>query len=108
MLQQEKPEDYVIATGIQHSVRDFVNASAKALEMEIRWEGEGEQEIGFLEDEPIIKVDPRYYRPAEVGTLLGDPSKAKKELGWAPQITFEELVEEMTTSDLEAAKAEME
>ena len=108
MLQQEKPEDYVIATGIQHSVRDFVNASAAALEMKIRWEGEGEQEIGFLEDEPIIKVDPRYYRPAEVGTLLGDPSKAKQELGWTPKTTFEELVEEMTTSDLEAAKAEME
>ena len=107
MLQQEKPEDYVIATGIQHSVRDFVNASAKALDMKIRWEGEGEQEVGFHGDKPIIKVDPRYYRPAEVGTLLGDPSKAKKELGWAPQTTFEELVEEMTASDLEAAKAEM-
>ena len=69
--------------------------------------GEREEEIGFHGDKPIIKVDPRYYRPAEVGTLLGDPSKAKKELGWAPQTTFEELVEEMTTSDLEAAKAEM-
>ena len=108
MLQQEKPEDYVIATGVQHSVRDFVNAAAKALDMEIRWEGEGEQEIGFLEDEPIIKVDPRYYRPAEVGTLLGDPSKAKKELSWAPKTTFEELVDEMTAADFEAAKAEME
>ena len=107
MLQQEKPEDYVIATGVQHSVRDFVNASARALDMEIRWEGEGEQEVGFHGDVPIIKVDPRYYRPAEVGTLLGDPSKAKKELDWAPQTTFEELVEEMTTADLETAKAEM-
>ena len=108
MLQQEKPEDYVIATGIQHSVRDFVNAAARVLEMEIRWEGEGEQEIGFHGDMPVIKVDPRYYRPAEVGTLLGDPSKAKQELGWTPKTTFEELVEEMTTSDLEVAKKEME
>jgi len=108
MLQQEIPEDYVIATGIQHSVRDFVNASASALEMDIRWEGEGEQEIGYHGDTAVIKVDSRYYRPAEVGTLLGDPSKAKKELGWTPKTTFEELVDEMTRADLDIAKKEME
>ena len=98
----------MIATGIQHSVRDFVNASARVLDMEVRWEGEGEEEVGLYGDTPVIKVDQRYFRPAEVSTLLGDPSKAKKELGWTPKTTFEELVEEMTTSDLEAAKAEME
>ena len=107
MLQQDKPEDYVIATGIQHSVRDFVNESAKVLGMEIRWEGEDEEEIGFHDDKPIVKVDPRYYRPAEVGTLLGDPSKAKNELGWAPKTSFKELVEEMTESDLASAKKEL-
>ncbi len=107
MLQQDQPEDYVIATGIQHSVRDFVNASAKVLGMEIRWEGEDEEEIGFHCDKPIVKVDPRYYRPAEVGTLLGDPSKAKNELGWAPKTSFKELVEEMTESDLASAKKEL-
>ena len=108
MLQQEQPEDYVIATGIQHSVRDFVNASAKALDMEIHWEGEGVDEAGIHEGTPIVKVDPRYYRPAEVGTLLGDPSKAKQELGWSPKTTFEELVEEMTAADLESAKQELD
>jgi len=104
MLQQERPEDYVIATGVQHSVRDFVNAASRVLDMEIRWEGEGKQEIGFHKGVPIIKVDSRYYRPAEVGTLLGDPSKAKQELCWAPRTTFEELVDEMTRTDLEIAK----
>ena len=107
MLQQDQPEDYVIATGIQHSVRDFVNESAKVLGMEIRWEGEDEEEIGFHCDKPIVKVDPRYYRPAEVGTLLGDPSKAKNELGWTPKTSFKELVEEMTESDLASAKKEL-
>ena len=107
MLQQDDPEDYVIATGIQHSVRDFVNESAKVLGMEIHWEGEDEEEIGFHGDKPIVKVDPRYYRPAEVGTLLGDPSKAKNELGWAPKTSFKELIEEMTESDLASAKKEL-
>ena len=85
-----------------------MNASAKALDMEIHWEGEGVDEAGIHEGTPIVKVDPRYYRPAEVGTLLGDPSKAKQELGWSPKTTFEELVEEMTAADLESAKQELD
>ena len=104
MLQQEKPEDYVIATGVQHSVRDFVNAAAKTLGMEIRWEGEGKEEIGFHGDQPVVKVDPRYYRPTEVEALWGDASKAKKGLGWTPKTTFEELVGEMVAADFSQAK----
>lgn len=111
MLQQDKPEDFVIATGVQYSVRDFVNATAKELGMSIRWEGEGVEEKGFLEPcsltlEPkvIVAVDPRYFRPTEVETLLGDPSKAKEKLGWTPKITFAELVAEMAREDLQAAE----
>jgi len=114
MLQQEQPEDFVIATGIQYSVRDFVNAAAKTLGMEIRWEGEGVDEKGYwinseahAQTNPIIEVDPRYFRPTEVETLLGDPSKAKERLGWEPCTTFNELVSEMITEDLKAAKLEM-
>ena len=106
MLQQSEPKDYVIATGTQHSVRDFVNATAKALDMEIKWEGEGEQEVGFYDNKSIVRVDPRYYRPAEVSTLLGDPTKAKQELGWAPKTTFEELVAEMAVADLDLVRRE--
>jgi GDPmannose 4,6-dehydratase len=111
MLQQEKPEDFVIATGVQYSVRDFVNAAAKELGMSIRWEGKGLDEKGFLEPcslnlEPkcIVAVDPRYFRPTEVETLLGDPTKAKEKLGWTPKITFDELVAEMVREDLKAAE----
>ena len=116
MLQQEKPEDFVIATGIQYSVRDFINAAAKELDIQVYWEGEGVNERGywanspFREDEadtsirPIVVVDPRYFRPTEVETLLGDPTKAQKKLGWAPKITFEELVVEMVREDLRSAE----
>ena len=110
MLQQDKAEDFVIATGVQFSVRDFVNAAAKELQMEIRWEGEGVSEKGYWvnkdggEGAAMVEVDPRYFRPTEVETLLGDPSKAKNKLGWTPKITFEELVAEMVREDLKSAK----
>lgn len=113
MLQQDEPEDFVIATGVQYSVRDFVNAAAKELGMELRWKGVGVDEKGYWinsedhsADTPIVAVDPRYFRPTEAETLLGDPSKAKQKLGWEPKITFEELVSEMTQSDLKEAKRE--
>jgi GDPmannose 4,6-dehydratase len=105
MLQQEKPEDFVIATGVQYSVRDFVNAAAKELGMEICWEGQGVAEKGCnAAGKVIVAVDPRYFRPTEVETLLGDPSKAKAKLGWTPKITFDELVAEMVREDLKSAE----
>ena len=130
MLQQEKPEDFVIATGVQHSVREFVELAAGEVGITLRWEGTGVDEKGIVdhvkplevkgrrtEDEAhlngkkvltkgdvVIRVDPRYYRPSEVETLLGDPSKAKKELGWEPSISFESMVKEMVRNDLEEAK----
>lgn len=105
MLQQDQPEDFVIATGVQYSVRDFVNAAAKELGMKIRWEGQGVEEKGYdIHSKRIVAVDPRYFRPTEVETLLGDPAKAKKKLGWTPRITFDELVAEMVREDLKAAE----
>ena len=100
MLQQEKPEDFVIATGKQYSVRDFINLAAKNLDMKIEWKGKNEKEVGIYKNQEIIKIDTNYYRPTEVDTLLGDSSKAKKKLGWQPKISFEELVKEMVESDL--------
>ena len=105
MLQQEKPEDFVIATGVQYSVRDFVNAAAKELSIKISWKGSGVEEKGYDENgKCIIAVDPRYFRPTEVETLLGDPTKAKVKLGWTPKITFDELVVEMVQEDLKSAE----
>ena len=105
MLQQDEPEDFVIATGEQHSVRDFVNATAEVLEMKIRWEGSGVDEKGIDENgRCIVRIDPRYFRPTEVDTLLGDPSRAREKLGWQPKITFRELVEEMALADLDIAR----
>jgi GDPmannose 4,6-dehydratase len=114
MLQQPEPEDYVIATGIQHRVRDFVNAAAEELGMKIAWQGEGVDEVGVLATDSsrftphtsrtIVRVDPRYFRPTEVETLLGDPTKAHQKLGWKPRITFKELVAEMVREDLKAAE----
>ena len=117
MLQQQEPEDFVIATGVQHSVRDFINAAAKELDMEIQWKGEGVEEKGYwinfkdtnknaeIDSPPtIVAVDPRYFRPTEVETLLGDPSNARKKLGWVPKISFEELVVDMVHTDLQIAK----
>lgn len=101
MLQQEQPDDFVIATGVQYSVRDFINAAAKELSMQIEWRGQGLDEKGFdHRGKCIVAVDPRYFRPSEVETLLGDASKARELLRWQPTCTFEELVVEMTRSDL--------
>jgi GDPmannose 4,6-dehydratase len=105
MLQQPKPEDFVIATGVQRSVRDFVDATAKVLDMRISWEGEGIDERAVAADGAVIvRVDPRYFRPTEVETLLGDSSKAHDRLGWKAKTSFEELVEEMALADFHAAE----
>jgi GDPmannose 4,6-dehydratase len=115
MLQQDQPEDFVIATGLQYSVRQFVERAADELGVVLKFEGQGEQEIGVVAEvtgkqakvkvgDVIVRVDPRYYRPTEVETLLGDPSKAKEKLGWTPRITFEQLVKEMIEADYMAAR----
>jgi len=124
MLQQEKPDDFVIASGVQHSVRQFVERAAGELGITLRWEGEGVDEIGIVDafsasidgngeklrtkgpevGQVIVRVDPRYFRPTEVESLLGDPSKAKMELGWEPKISFADLVKEMVLADLEEAQ----
>jgi GDPmannose 4,6-dehydratase len=113
MLQQDQPEDFVIATGVQYSVRAFVEAAAKELGMNIHWEGQGADEVGYLlspastsgkKERAIVRVDPRYFRPTEVETLLGDPTKAKEKLGWVPKTSFNELVAEMVREDLKSAE----
>jgi GDPmannose 4,6-dehydratase len=119
MLQQQQPEDFVIATGVQYSVRQFVDMAARELGLTLAFRGEGEQEVGVVQavqkvgDEPpakckpgdvVVRVDPRYYRPTEVETLLGDPSKAKAKLGWSPRTMLPELVKEMVEADYLAAK----
>ncbi|MBN1931063.1 MAG: GDP-mannose 4,6-dehydratase [Desulfobacterales bacterium] len=117
ILQQDEPDDFVIATGMQYSVRDFVEAAGKEFGVFLRWEGQGTGEIGIIDKvdsklntthltagRVIVRIDPRYYRPTEVETLLGDPTKAREKLGWEPKISFEELVAEMVCSDLEEAK----
>lgn len=105
MLQQERAEDFVIATGVQYSVRDFVTAAAKEIGLDLQWVGSGERERGLDSDgKCIVAVDPRYFRPTEVDTLLGDASKARVKLGWSPKISFHELVCEMMREDLKAAE----
>ena len=106
MLQQQEAEDFVIATGEQHSVREFVELAAEEIGISIRWEGHDENERGYDADtgECIVAVDPRYYRPAEVETLLGDPTNAKNKLGWEPKISFRELVTEMMREDMREAE----
>lgn len=106
MLQQDEPEDFVIATGVQHSVREFVEIAAAELGMAVAWQGEGVEELGIEQQsgKVIVRIDPRYFRPTEVETLLGDPSKAKKKLGWEPKITFAQLVQEMVREDLKIAE----
>lgn len=111
MLQQDQPDDFVIATGIQNSVRDFVNIAAEELGMHITWKGEGINEVGIIDvrapmlhPRVVVRVDPRYFRPTEVATLLGDPTKARKKLGWQPKISFKELVREMVREDIKSAE----
>lgn len=121
ILQQDQPEDFVIATGKQYSVRQMVETAAGELGITLRWQGEGQEEVGIVDSiadgqgvqpgaltvgQVIVRVDPRYFRPAEVETLLGDPSKAKQKLGWVPKVTFQELVSEMVRVDLEKAKCD--
>ena len=105
MLQQNEPDDFVIATDIQHSVRDFIIKAAEQLDIHLTWKGKGTQEKGYDQSgHCIIEIDPRYFRPAEVDSLLGNASKAKAKLGWTPKITFDELVREMVEEDLRIAK----
>lgn len=116
MLQQDKPNDFVIATGVQYSVRDFINWSAAELGITLRFEGKGVDEVGIVTEitgshapalnvgDVILKIDPRYFRPAEVETLLGDPTKAKEILGWTPEVTAQQMCSEMVQEDLKAAK----
>ncbi len=114
MLQQDSPDDYVIATGQQHSVREFVELVFKELGINIQWRGSGVDEVGiaqpfkdetkFLQDKVLVRIDPRYFRPTEVSSLLGDASKARKKLGWQPKISFTQLVKEMVREDLELAR----
>ena len=116
MLQQQTPEDFVIATGQQISVRRFIEKSAAVLGIELEWQGSAEAEIGKVKSvtgdkaiavkpgDVIVRIDPRYYRPTEVETLLGDPAKAKTKLGWVPEITLDEMITEMVEADLSQAK----
>ena len=105
MLQQAEPCDYVIATGVQHSVRDFVKRCAELLDLELTWSGEGLAEQARDENgNVVIGVDPRYFRPSEVDTLLGDAGKARRELGWTPSTSFDEIVREMVEADLKSAE----
>ena len=112
MLQQDQPEDFVIATGVQYSVRQFINWTAEALGMQLRWEGQGVNEVAYAvilsptrnPSCPVVRIDPRYFRPTEVETLLGDPSKAKQKLDWSPEITVQQMCAEMAAQDLAEAK----
>jgi GDPmannose 4,6-dehydratase len=110
MLQQTQAEDFVIATGKQYTVRQFIEWTAGALDMKIRWDGTGINEVGYAvvpgtnEETAIVRIDPRYFRPTEVQTLLGDPSKAKAKLGWVPELTAQEMCAEMVAHDLAQAK----
>jgi GDPmannose 4,6-dehydratase len=105
ILQQKKPEDFVIATGVQHSVREFVEAAAREAGLRIRWRGQGAQEKGYDgRGRAVVAIDPRYYRPAEVDTLLGDSAKARRKLKWKPRVTFHDLVAEMMREDMKVAE----
>ena len=103
---KKKPEDFCIATGKQYSVRDFINVAASKLGMKIIWKGKGINQVGYFNNKIIVKVDPRYFRPTEVQSLLGDYTKAKQKLKWKPKISFNKLVSEMIDEDLKIAQKE--
>src|SRR5262249_10479359 len=108
MLQQERPEDFVIATGVQHSVRDFVGATARELGITLRWQGTGQNEQGIdATGERIVAIDPRYLRPAEVDNLVGDAARARQKLGWKPRMHFADLVAEMVREEMKIAQREI-
>ncbi len=107
MLQQEKPQDFVIATGETHSIREFVEEAFKVLNMDLRWEGEGVNEVGISDGKIVIRINPYFFRPVEIHQLRGDYSKAKNEMGWKPKTTFKELVEIMVKSDLEKLEKDL-
>jgi GDPmannose 4,6-dehydratase len=106
MLQQDEPDDYVIATGVHYSVREFIEIAARQLGLSIRWEGKGVDEKGINAEtgQVVVSVDPRYFRPTEVQDLLGDAGKARKKLGWTPRITLEQLIAEMIETDMKEAQ----
>ena len=104
MLQQSTANDFVIATGIQYSVRQFIEKTSAALGKKITWSGSGIEETGSWDGNVVVRIDPHFFRPAEVETLLGDPAKAKAELGWVPEITLDEMIQEMVASDLREAQ----
>ena len=106
MLQQDRPDDYVISTGEQHSVRDFIELAAREIGITLHWEGQGPDEKGIDADngKELVCIDPRYFRPTEVDTLLGDSTKAREQMGWEPRTTFAELVKEMVAMDLVEAE----
>ncbi|MBU2576889.1 MAG: GDP-mannose 4,6-dehydratase [Nanoarchaeota archaeon] len=106
MLQQDKPDDYVIATGINYSVKELIEEAFRGVGREVEWEGEGLNEVGKIDGKVVVKVNPEFYRPAELDELLGDSSKARKELGWSPKISFKGLIKEMVESDLKILKKE--
>jgi len=108
MLQQDEPEDFVIATGVQYSVREFIEFAAKSVDIEIIWKGEDAEEKGYdKEGNCIVEVDPRYYRPTEIESLLGDPTKAKEKLGWTPTTNLNEMIDEMMQKDMQLVENEM-
>lgn len=108
MLQQDEPEDFVVATGVQYTVREFVEFAAKTIDIDITWKGSGVDEKGYDQHgNCIIEVDPRYFRPAEVESLLGDPGKAKEKLGWSPKISLQEMIDEMIQADMKMVKNEL-
>ena len=108
MLQQEQPEDFVVATGIQYTVKEFIEFAARTIDIEITWKGDGVDEKGYDQNgNCIVEVDPRYFRPTEVESLLGDPTKAKEKLGWAPKTSLQEMIEEMMQADMKMVKNEL-